>query len=92
MTDSAGEVHGAASDMASKAIQGVASTPAPVLNAGASGGGAGGAGGGSGGGSGGIVIEAGAIVISGQGKDWAEVTEEMIAAVMERLGIMAGVT
>lgn len=87
------DVHGAASDMAQLAATGVANgaaavSPAVAASAQALGAGAPGAGG-----SGvTIVIEAGAISISGQGKDWAEVSEEMIQGVMERLGMQAGVT
>ncbi len=84
------DVHGAASDMAKMAVSGAsaaASTPIAGPAAAAMAAASAGASGGGGGGGVNVTIEAGAIAISGQGKDWAEVTEEMIEGVMERLAL-----
>jgi hypothetical protein len=93
LDESAPLVESATSEMASKAVKGAddasSASPASVVAA-AQAASASGAASGGGGKQVSIVLEAGAIQISGQGKDWAEVTEEMIAAVMERIAIMSG--
>lgn len=91
-----GDVHGAASTMASQAAAGALAAPTPTAPPAVAGPAAAGDSGGAGGGSaaaGGNVFtfEPGAIQISGQGKDWSEITEEMVAAVMERIGMQIGV-
>lgn len=96
MDDGGKDVHGAASAMAQQAVAGVSSTAPPSLQAGSAGGSPipaqGPLGGSSGGGTGGgITVEAGAIVINGADKSVQEITEEMVAGIMERLGMAAGV-
>ncbi len=93
LDEAAPDVHGAASNMASMVVSGAASAPAAAPAAAAAtaaSGGGGGAPSGAGGGMS-VVFEEGAIQISGQGKDWSEVTEEMLSQVMERLAMQLGV-
>lgn len=91
--DVAPDVHGAASDMASMAVDGAqtgmqttpSGPPSAAIIAATSGGSSSGSTGAS------VVIEAGAIVINGADKSVGEITEEMFAALMERIAMQMGV-
>lgn len=74
-----GDVAASTSALAGAAVKGAASAPAPSGGAAK-----------SGGGGAAITFEAGSIVIDGAGKSALEITEEMIALVMQRVALGMG--